>query len=114
MQHHDIKLLPNGNIIMLVVEKKTYAEVLAAGFNPALLDSQIATKGYMLPDSVVEIQPVGASGGNVVWKWSVWDHLIQDYDATKANYGVPAAAPGTRSTPTGTPRPARSCSSGTT
>ena len=27
MQHHDIKKLPNGNILMLVVEKKTYEEV---------------------------------------------------------------------------------------
>jgi hypothetical protein len=93
MQHHDIKPLPNGNILLLAVEKKTYQEVLAAGFNPALLDSQIASKGYMLPDSVVEIEPVGSSDGNVVWKWSVWDHLIQDYDPTKANYGVPANHP---------------------
>ncbi|MEI6914242.1 MAG: aryl-sulfate sulfotransferase, partial [Armatimonadota bacterium] len=93
MQHHDIKPLPNGNVLLLAVEKRTYQEALSAGFNPALLDSQIASKGYMLPDSVVEIQPVGSSGGNVVWKWSVWDHLIQNYASTKDNYGVPSAHP---------------------
>ncbi len=93
MQHHDIKPLPNGNILLLAVEKRTYQEVLAAGFNPALLDSQIASQGYMLPDTVVEIQPVGSSGGDVVWQWKVWDHLIQNYDPTKANYGVPGAHP---------------------
>jgi hypothetical protein len=31
MQHHDIRQLPNGNILMLVIEKKTLAECLAGG-----------------------------------------------------------------------------------
>jgi len=93
MQHHDIKMLPNGNIIMLVVEKKSYAEVLAAGFDPAKLNPEIQQKGYMLPDKVVEIQPTLPVGGNVVWEWHVWDHLIQDYSAAKSNYGVVSAHP---------------------
>ncbi|MEI6140895.1 MAG: aryl-sulfate sulfotransferase, partial [Mariniphaga sp.] len=93
MQHHDIRRLPNGNILMLVVEKKTYAQVLAAGFDPTKLNSEIAQKGYMLPDYVVEIQPAYPVGGTVVWEWHVWDHLIQDYDATKANYGVVGTHP---------------------
>ncbi|MCU0644111.1 MAG: aryl-sulfate sulfotransferase, partial [bacterium] len=57
MQHHDIRPLPNGNIIMLVVEKKTYAEVIAAGFNPAKLQPEIQQKGIMVPDYVAEIKP---------------------------------------------------------
>ena len=55
MQHHDIRRLPNGNILMLVVEKKTYAQVLTAGFDPAKLNPQIAKKGFMQHDSVIEI-----------------------------------------------------------
>jgi hypothetical protein len=93
MQHHDIHILPNGNLLMLVVEKRTYAEALAAGFDPAKLDPQIQSQGYMLPDSVVEIKPTFPKGGTVVWRWRVWDHLIQDYDPTKANYGSVAAHP---------------------
>lgn len=93
MQHHDIKRLPNGNIIMLVVEKKTYAQVIAAGFDPSRLNPEIAQKGFMLPDYVVEIQPGYPSGGTVVWEWHVWDHLMQDFDATKSNFGVVSAHP---------------------
>jgi hypothetical protein len=93
MQHHDIRLLPNGNLLMLVVEKKTYAEVLAAGFNPSKLASEIQQKGMMLPDYVVEIEPTRPVGGRVVWEWHVWDHLVQDYDASKTNFGSVAAHP---------------------
>jgi hypothetical protein len=88
MQHHDVRPLPNGNLIMLVVEKKTYAEALAAGFNPTKLASEIQQKNIMVPDYVVEIKPTKPKGGTVVWEWHVWDHLIQDNDKTKDNYGV--------------------------
>ncbi len=87
MQHHDIRQLPNGNILMLVIEKKTLAECLAAGFNPAKYQPEIAEKGMMLPDYVVEIKPTKPVGGTVVWEWHTWDHLIQDFDASKTNYG---------------------------
>ena len=92
MQHHDFKLLPNGNIIMLVIEKKTLADCLAAGFNPAKYQD-VTTKGYMVPDYVAEVKPTKPVGGTVVWEWHTWDHLIQDFDGTKSNYGVPAQHP---------------------
>ncbi|MBN8545494.1 MAG: aryl-sulfate sulfotransferase [Ignavibacteria bacterium] len=88
MSHHDIRPLPNGNIIMLAVEKKTVAQLLASGFNSAKFQPEINTKGYMLPDFVVEVQKTFPVGGNVVWEWHTWDHLIQDFDSTKLNYGV--------------------------
>ena len=93
MQHHDIRMMPNGNLLMLVIEKKTYAECLAAGFNPANFQPEIASKGMMLPDFVAEIKPTRPQGGTVVWEWHTWDHLIQDFDATKANYGVVKSHP---------------------
>jgi formylglycine-generating enzyme required for sulfatase activity len=92
-QHHDIEPLPNGNVLMLVVEKRTYAELIQAGFNPALLNAEVISEGYLLPDSVIEVEPVWPSSGNIVWEWRVWDHLIQDYDPTKDNYGVVADHP---------------------
>ena len=92
MQHHDIKKLPNGNILMLVIEKKTYMECIEAGFNPLNLNPEIQQKG-MLPDCIIEIKPIYPKGGSVVWEWHAWDHLIQDFDKTKQNYGIPKDHP---------------------
>ncbi len=89
MQHHDIRRLPNGNILMLVIEKKTYDECIAAGFDASKFQPEIASKGMMLPDYIVEIKPTYPKGGTVVWEWHTWDHLIQDFSSSKANYGNP-------------------------
>lgn len=93
IHHHDFKVLPNGNVLLLAAEKKTLADVLAAGFDPSLLDASITTQGYMLPDYVVEIKPTYPSGGTVVWEWHIWDHMIQDFSAAKNNFGVVASHP---------------------
>ncbi len=82
-QHHDIEPLSNGNILILAWERKTAAEAIAAGRDPELLAG-----GELWPDHVIEVQPDDKRGGKIVWEWRVWDHLIQDFDKTKANYGV--------------------------
>jgi hypothetical protein len=83
MLHHDIEMLPNGNVLMVAWEYKTRDQAIAAGRNPSLV-----TTAGLWPDKVIEVEPNGTSGGNIVWEWHVWDHLIQDYDATKADFGV--------------------------
>jgi hypothetical protein len=93
MTHHDLAQLPNGNILMIACEKKYLADVLAAGFRTnAQTDVAITTNGgFALPDYIIEVRPDrkdGTTNGTIVWEWHVWDHLIQDYDATKPNYGV--------------------------
>jgi formylglycine-generating enzyme required for sulfatase activity len=93
MQHHDFVPMANGDVLMLVVEKKTYAEALAAGFDPSRLPA-VKQMGYILPDAVVEVKPTLPNGGSVVWQWHVWDHLVQDFSASAANYGSVAAHPG--------------------
>lgn len=84
IQHHDVKMLPNGNILMIVWEYITKEEALAAGRRPDL----IPRSDRVLPDYIIEVEPLGPTTGNIVWKWRIWDHLIQDYDSTKENYGV--------------------------
>ncbi len=81
--HHDVKTLPDGNVLLIAWETKTRAETIAAGRNP----DYVSYDGFM-PDHVIEVQPTGPSSGEIVWEWHVWDHLIQDYDSSKENYGV--------------------------
>jgi hypothetical protein len=77
LQHHDIEVLPNGNILLMAWEEKTKAQATAAGRNPASPEAEL------YPDTLVEIEP---TTGTVVWEWKVWDHLVQDFDNTKPNY----------------------------
>ncbi len=76
--HHDICPMPNGNVLLIAYERKTAAEVAAAGCT--------GFSGEMWPDKIVEVQPTGATTGTIVWEWHAWDHLVQNVDAAKANY----------------------------
>lgn len=81
-QHHDVLKLPNGNVLLLVRKWLNRSESIAAGANPDYFD------GGLGGAHLVEVRPTGKAGGEVVWEWSVFDHLIQDFDSSKANYGV--------------------------
>jgi len=80
--------LPNGNMLLIVWDRKTTEEALAAGRRPEMTGYK-----HVLPDSLVEIKPTGKTTGEVVWEWHLWDHLVQDFDKTKKNYGNVAQHP---------------------
>ena len=83
LSHHDIEVLPNGNILMIAWEHKTKKEAIQAGRDPnSLLQFTLS------PDHIIEVKQTGATTGEIVWEWHAWDHLIQDFDVTKDNYGV--------------------------
>lgn len=82
-QHHDIFPLPNGNILMLAVTTMTQSQAIQEGRNPALI---LNNKIYN--EQILELEPVGTNQANIVWEWNIQDHLVQDFDATKNNYGV--------------------------
>jgi hypothetical protein len=79
-QHHDVEPLPNGNVLILAWEVKTRAEAIAAGRDPDKI-----WNNEVWPDHIIE---VNTANNSVVWQWHAWDHLVQDFDSTKANYGV--------------------------
>jgi hypothetical protein len=86
-QHHDAKVLPNGNVLIIAWELKTNTEAIAQGRNPALVGSTVWS------EQILEIAPEGTNGGKVVWEWHLWDHLAQEFDATKPNYAEISSNP---------------------
>ncbi|MEE9363216.1 MAG: aryl-sulfate sulfotransferase [Cellulophaga sp.] len=79
--HHDVELLPNGNVLAIVWERKTIQE---ANFAGSSMDIDI------FPEVLIEIDP---KTNEIVWEWHSWDHLIQNFDTEKENFGLINAHP---------------------
>ena len=77
--HHDIAVLPNGNILSICSETKTQEEAIDSGI--------LNLNGSMTLDMIVEIRPEENNEASIVWEWHFWDHLIQDVNNTLNNYG---------------------------
>jgi hypothetical protein len=75
--HHDFCPLPNGNVLLISYDVKTAAEATVAGCSQNIV---------IWSEKVIEVQPTGATTGNIVWEWKLWDHLVQNVDASKPNY----------------------------
>ncbi len=77
LSHHDVEQLPNGNILAIVWEAKTAAQALALGRTQVSADTLWA-------DAVYEICRSSAGNsctdGEIIWRWSIWDHIVQDVD----------------------------------
>ena len=87
-QHHDIEIMPNGNILILAWEKKTAQEAISQGRDPNLI-----TNNELWPEHIIEIQPVGINEANIIWEWHVWDHLVQEFNPDLPNYGIVSEHP---------------------
>ena len=82
--HHTFERIFNRKLqaftILSIASKDiTHEQAIAAGVDPSLRDDYTS-----FPDGVVEFD----LDGNVIWEWNVFDHLVQDVDPTKDNYGV--------------------------
>ena len=86
--HHDFTILPNGNILAVAWEKIDANKLDSLGRDPATYSTNIWS------EKIIEIEPVYPSAGNIVWQWHATDHLIQDFDSLKANYGIISDFPG--------------------
>ncbi len=84
-QHHDIEPLPNSNILFIAWERRFDFEAEQAG--------ALMPRTYW-PEVIYEIRKDGMFTGEIVWEWHLWDHLVQDIDSTKINYGVIKDNPG--------------------
>ena len=84
-QHHDIRPMPNGNILCIVWDVRSIDEQSAAG--------RVNATAAVWSEQILELRPTGASTYDVVWQWKLWDHLVQDAAPGSANYGSVAGHP---------------------
>ncbi len=84
-QHHDVHFMENGNVLMIIWEWKSFAEMVENGF-----DTLSSTEEELWPDYLLEMNP---STNERVWEWHAWDHLVQDFDPSKKNFGVVSEHP---------------------
>jgi len=83
--HHDIEVMPNGNVLIIVWERKTDTEAYSVGRQT--IESVL---NEIWAPAILELEP---ETGDIVWEWHVWDHLIQDIDSSLANYGIVSEHP---------------------
>ena len=80
VSHHDITLMPDGNVLLTAWEVKNSTELDEAGYT--------GNSNTRWPTHFVEVSQVGdTSEGEIVWEWHMWDHMVQNEDADKPNYG---------------------------
>jgi len=87
--HHDFKRLANGNLLVIAWEAHEAGEAYALG-----RDAGSVPETGLWPDVLYEVRPTRPQGGEIVWTWRVWDHLVQDRDPALPNYGALREHPG--------------------
>ncbi|HPF14296.1 MAG: aryl-sulfate sulfotransferase [Planctomycetes bacterium] len=85
--HHDIALMPNGNVLMIAWEDIGPTLAIAAGRDPSTAGTDFWS------EHIIEVEPDGNGGASVVWEWHAFDHLVQKRDPNLPNYDLPENRP---------------------
>ena len=80
--HHDVEILPNGNIIFIAWERVSLSTAQMNGADAA---------EDIFVETLVEIDP---NTNQIVWKWNSFDHIVQDINGLAPNFGVINDNPG--------------------
>jgi hypothetical protein len=77
ISHHDFCPMDNGDVLLIVYDKKTAAQMTAAG----------ATSNTARQlEKIVQLHPTGTTTATIVWQWNLYDHLCQNANSSAANY----------------------------
>tara|TARA_R110000787_G_scaffold269018_3_gene375665 strand:+ start:4908 stop:6554 length:1647 start_codon:yes stop_codon:yes gene_type:complete len=83
LQHHDVFPMNNGNILMLAVTVMSNAEAIEAGRDPSTL-----TDTVLYNEQIIELKPTTPGNADFIWEWNIKNHLVQDFDNSKSNFGI--------------------------
>ena len=86
--HHDIEVLPNGNVLAIAWKMNSAEDAISKGRDPNKTGTSVWST------LIVEIEPLYPQGGHIVWSWDAWDHLVQDFDPSLPFFGHPRDFPG--------------------
>jgi uncharacterized repeat protein (TIGR02543 family) len=76
--HHDLELMPNGNLLVLIWYRVEKEETATLGY---------ISDNDLFVEKVVEINP---SNSEIVWEWNSWDHIVQEVTPGHSTYGDPS------------------------
>lgn len=82
IQHHDVAMMPNGNILIPGWEKISTTEQLQLGRS-----SSIISNPDLWGEFIFEVKPIGSNNIDIVWEWHLKDHFIQDDNSNNPNFG---------------------------
>ena len=88
MSHHDIEPLPNGNVLCIVWESFLSHVAFEQGRDPETLVDEV-----LWYEAIFELKPKGPREAEIVWKWSLRDHIVQNHDRSKPGFGDPSEHP---------------------
>ncbi len=83
-QHHDIKPMPNGNIMVLAWHSISKQKAMDLGRRS---ENFKINQTDLWGERLIELKPIGADSAEIVWQWDLFDHIIQDVDTALPNYG---------------------------
>jgi hypothetical protein len=86
-QDHDVYYMPNGNLLLPVWEVIPRDTALDHGKMSSMLGANLWSA------KLIEIKPIGTDSAEIVWVWRLWDHIIQEFNPTRENYGTVAMHP---------------------
>lgn len=73
--HHDVEMLPNGNVLFIAWERISSSIASQAGVDTITTD--------IFPEVIVEVNP---TTNQIVWEWHSFDHIVQDRFDTLPNF----------------------------
>ena len=103
ISHHWISRTSKGTTLVMVWERISYDDAVDAGRDPSTLNNSDCRNSVnpgpgryicdLWPDKIVELDSSNPADVKEIWTWRAWDHMVQDFDPEKDNYGNVADNP---------------------